>query len=107
MVIENFPLWLSVGISALALLYTVTSNRNKATGAKVRSLEERVDKIEDRATRIETDMRHLPDKTMIFEQQKAMAELSSEVRVLAERIKPIAAISDRLQEHLIEKVTSS
>lgn len=65
---------------------------------------DRIDRLEDRVTRAESDIRHLPDKDKTHDLEKAIGALQGEVRVLSERIKPIAAISDRLQDAMLEKV---
>jgi hypothetical protein len=100
-VIENLPAWLAVAISAFAVIYSMASNRSKAIDTKVTDLALRVDKCEDRTTKLEAEMRHLPDKDTTQELRLAISEMNGQVQLLGERIRPIAAISDRLQEHLI------
>jgi uncharacterized protein DUF2730 len=70
------------------------------------SLEIRVDRVEDRATRLESDVRHLPDKDITHRLELHMTKISGEVSRLAESIKPISAISQRVQDIIIEKVAS-
>lgn len=56
-----------------------------------------------RIDRVENDLRHLPDKEVTHRMELTLADLRSEVAVLAERLHPVAAISDRLQEFMLEK----
>ncbi|MEX1084073.1 MAG: DUF2730 family protein [Xanthobacteraceae bacterium] len=102
-----------------SLAYSIYSSWSKANNDRVSAIEkkldgkadvaqiaaalQRVDKVEDRTTRIEAEMRHLPDKEVTHRLEIFMRELKAEVGVLAERLKPVAAISDRLQEFLLEK----
>ena len=115
--LEN-PGWWAVAVSLLALVYTIVSNRSNKTAAKLLVLEatvadkadasactflaEKVDRLEDRATRIEKDMEHLPDKDATNKLNVALARIEGEMSTLSERIKPIAAMSARLQEKLID-----
>ncbi len=65
---------------------------------------DRVDNLENRITLVEADMRHLPDKDVTHSLEKAIGDLRTEVSVLSERIKPVAAIADRVQEAMLEKM---
>lgn len=105
--IENFPAWLAVGISALSLAYSMLSGRSRATAQKIANHDERLEGAEGRLTTIEADLKHLPDKDATHRLEISMADLNAEVRVLTERIKPVAAISDRLQEVLLGSVSRS
>jgi hypothetical protein len=95
--------WAAPIISLGTLVYAIISARSKATAERVADVEERVDKLEDRTTTIETDFRHLPDKDSTNRLEVGLAELKADVRVVAEGLKPVAAISNRLQEFLLEQ----
>ncbi len=112
--IENLPAWLAVLISAGTLAYAIFSTRSKATAQKVSSIEKRVDIAEDRITRLESDMKHLPDKDSshrieltLQELRGQIATMSADMRgqmnTLTERVEPISKVSDRLQEFLLEQ----
>jgi hypothetical protein len=77
-------------------IYSWVSARNKAT-------TEKVDQLERRMTKVEGDIEHLPDKDMSHRMEISIAEMRGEMRVLAEKLNPVAAISDRLQEYLLEQ----
>lgn len=110
--------WLALALSALSLIYTSRRDRSQATEQKLKDMDafvdsraskaqadaisEKVDKLEDRATRLESELKHLPDHSTVNRLETKIADLSSQVGVLAERIRPVAAIADRLQEKILE-----
>lgn len=59
--------------------------------------------IADRLTTIEGELRHLPDAQSAKRTEVALSEVRGELQVLSERLKPVAAISERLQEFLLEE----
>ncbi|SCM75427.1 conserved hypothetical protein [uncultured Pleomorphomonas sp.] len=59
--------------------------------------------IDERLSRLETEMDHIPNKESLHRVDLTLTELRGEIQVLTERLKPVAAISDRLQEFLIEQ----
>lgn len=123
MSISDFAPYISGIIAAAALIYTIIGNRSKkheermdaivkmvgvveTQVATVRlAIELRVDKLEDRATKAEATIEHLPDLDSAHRLELALSELRGEMRALTERIKPIAAISDRIQDAVLDRVT--
>jgi len=101
--LQDIAAWLAVAVSVLTLAYTIYSARSKAAAAKVHDLERRVDKVEDRATKIESGLAHLPDKEITHRLELSIMELKAEIGVLSERIKPVAAVSQRMQEFMMER----
>lgn len=113
--------WVAAAAAVLSLALAVWGNYSKAAAAKVAKVERaveqkaesatvtllaaKVDLVEDRIIRIETDLKHLPDNKTANELKDGLADLRAQVGVLSERIKPIAAISDRVQQALLERVT--
>lgn len=59
--------------------------------------------IDERLSKVETDMGHMPSKEAFHAMDVTLAELRGEIQVLAERLKPVASIADRLQEFLYEE----
>lgn len=106
--------WVSVLVSILAAAIAIVSARSKATTEKVESLQRaleakadreslslalaKLDLVEDRATRLETHVQHLPDKDAAHRMEMSISSLAGEVRVMMEKIRPIAATCERLQE---------
>ena len=52
---------------------------------------------------IEGEIKHLPDRTTTHRMELAMSEINGKLNVMAERLKPIEAIGERLQETLMEQ----
>jgi hypothetical protein len=122
--------WIAVALSAAAFLYSVIKDRSKEDARQFETLEEKLDDkvselqrtielkagkdtvgilhgkldiVEDRTTRIESDLRHLPDQSTVNKLEGMIGSLSTQVGVLSERIRPVAAIADRLQERILEQ----
>lgn len=112
--------WIAVAIAAASLLYTIFNGRSEKNAEKLAILDTKIetkadkgtvaaaigklDILEDRATRIETNLAHLPDHKTVNKLEAMIGTLSKDVGVLSERIKPIGAMADRIQEAIVEKV---
>jgi hypothetical protein len=59
--------------------------------------------IESRVQSIEGELKHLPDGDAAHRLELAVTQLSGQISVLEERMKPIAAINERLQEWALER----
>lgn len=77
----------------------------KASKDHVAVLAAKVDVVEDKITRIETDLEHMPDRETTHRLELSIGDLKTEMRGLSEKVKPIGAIAERIQEAIIEKVT--
>lgn len=87
-------------ISAVALsLYAAATAHNRRDVAELR--ETSVDH-EKRLTEVETTVKHLPDSDTVHELQLSMVEMKGQLAVIVERVAPIKAIAERLQESLLE-----
>ena len=112
--------WVAILIAAASLAYTIVSNRSKKIDDKIEELkpwiesksskehtdvlQKKVELIDKRVTTVESELRHLPDKDTTHRLEVALKDLGGEVGRLSERIKPVAAMADRIQEALVEKV---
>lgn len=52
---------------------------------------------------LKSEIQHLPDRDTAHRLELAIAELNGKIGTLDERLKPVAAISDRMQEILLEQ----
>ncbi|MGY5789067.1 Clp protease len=52
---------------------------------------------------IESEMKHLPDREAAHRLEMAMEKISSRLDVITERLKPIEATNERLNELLLER----
>jgi Protein of unknown function (DUF2730) len=66
----------------------------------------RVDRLEDRVTRVESEIEHLPDKDVTHRLEIALTQMNGEMAAMKESIKPISAMAARIQEAIIEKVST-
>lgn len=113
--------WGSVAASLIALVVAALANSKKGLddrfAALVKVIDERfsalsksgvdADKktaeLEDRVIKIERDMQHLPDKESSHRMELAITELKGDIAIMTERLKPVASISERLQEFLLDQ----
>lgn len=116
MELGSIPQWGQFAIAFAIGLGTIWGVLSKKAEAEARRAElqaaevlkqslgnkERLDRHDARLTAIETDLRHLPDKDIVHRLEMAMARLETEVKVITERVGPIKAIAERLQEAALE-----
>lgn len=105
--------WVAIIIALAAFLRPIISDRSKdidrkldqkADNAAVTDLAKKTEGHEMRVTRLEAEIAHLPDHSTVTSLERMVGSLGKEVAVLSERIKPIAAISDQLQDVLLTRV---
>lgn len=120
--------WLSVLSTALAIgaiVYSWLTRSGKEAGEKVAELEgkcdadgkerdrkldaaikerdRKIDLVEDRIARVEGELKGVPDRESVHKMQLEMERMRGTIEVLNERLVPLAAISGRLQEFLLEQ----
>lgn len=102
--------WGSALAGWTALAISVWTAVSKSRDAKVvnvaKSLDaqkDRLDRHERRIASMEADMRHLPDHRTFNQLQLDMSELKGQLAVVVERVGPIKAIAERLQEVMLER----
>lgn len=119
MIVSDWAPWVAIALSAASMLYGLFNGRSKEIDRRfvetkalidlksdkevVTVVVAKLDLLEDRATRIETNMDHLPDHQSVAKLEVLIGKLSGDVGVLSERIRPVAAIADRLQEKILEQ----
>jgi hypothetical protein len=112
--------WAAVVISVATLIYTILDGRGKKTALKINNIDtklgmkadamelvhlaEKVDRVEDRMTTVEGEIKHLPDKDTAHDIQMEVAKLSGQVGIIAEQLKPVTAMAERIQQAMIEQV---
>lgn len=98
-----------IAILAIATKFVTRTDHERAISSldsKFTLAIEKVDKVEDRVSRLENEFRHLPDRNSVHSIQLSLSDLKGELRGLGEQLKPVAAISERLQEFLLEQAKS-
>jgi Protein of unknown function (DUF2730) len=92
-----------IEIATIAVLFLNLWIASKfATKLEMETVKTRIDKVEDGLASISADISHLPDKASFQRMQIDMTEMRGDLKVLNERIKPLAHITERLQEFLLE-----
>lgn len=84
-----------------AKLATVIDKMSKSFDDEVRVLDRRLDAAESNINTINTELRHLPDREATHRLEMAVQELNGRMGILDERLKPVAAISERMQELML------
>lgn len=119
--IEEFRQWAPIILIGLNFLWTINVYRAGARKDELDQLRHDMGKLAERLshhvqdgsdsrqaiagrlTTIEGELRHLPDAQSAKRTEVALSEVRGELQVLSERLKPVAAISERLQEFLLEE----
>lgn len=82
---------------------TVHEHAISTLDAKFTMAIEKVDKVEDRVANLENEFRHLPDRASVHGIQLALSDLKGELKTMGAKLEPVASISERLQEFLLEQ----
>jgi predicted nucleic acid-binding Zn-ribbon protein len=98
---------------ALSALVIAMSNRRteetrkalSEVNGRVKDVDQGVDLLKQRMHTVEEHLRHLPDADTTHRLEKTMIELQGQLSVMGERLKPVAAIGDRLQDFLLNQAT--
>lgn len=84
-----------------AKLATAIEKMGRRFDEEVRVLDRRMDEAESDIKTITTELRHLPDREATHRLEMAVQELNGRMGILDERLKPVAAISERMQELML------
>ena len=124
---EELRLWAPIVVSLLALaspwvMFGRTARRteiadlatkisgiapkieDKASIGRVGALEDRVDRAEERITRAESRLEYVPDKDSSHRLEMAITRLEGRMETMDERLKPVAAMANRVHERMFEEV---
>lgn len=98
--------WLAIAALAISIggsLYIWLTSGSRANAEQIGDTVKRVEECERRCDRLEVDLRHLPDRDQVQRMEITLTQMKGEIAVLNERLMPVAAIADRLQEFLLEQ----
>lgn len=98
--------WLALtlaGLNILNILYTWWRTRDQNVESRFKAGSERMDRLDTRLASVEQTLRSLPDREDMHALHLTMKGMEGEMKVLTERLKPVEAISERLQEVLLEQ----
>lgn len=91
---------------ALALLGSVGTlliATKFATREQVAETSKKVEAVEDRVSRIEGQLEHLPDREVTHRLEIGLTEIRGELAAMNEKFKPVAATMTRVQDFLMER----
>lgn len=91
--------WLSAVAFLISIGTSVTIFLTSGSKKNAVTLEEH----ERRISSIENELKHLPDRDTAYRLEMSVQQMRGQIDVLTERLKPIASISERLQEMMLEK----
>jgi hypothetical protein len=74
-----------------------------ATRADLGDLGKKVELLEDRVSKIEGEIQHLPDKEITHRLELSLVEMKGEMAAMNEKLRPVAATAMRMQELLMER----
>ncbi|MCI5075565.1 DUF2730 family protein [Oricola sp.] len=97
----------AVVISVGGTLYAFLSSPSKKNADAVETLNEIVTDQGKRIQTVEDELKHLPDRDSQHRVELALAQMNGRFEALDERLKPIAATSQRLSEFLLEQARKS
>ncbi len=98
--------WIAAALSFSSLasqLYTVFTSPSKKNSEDIAGIRKDQAAHDRRIQRLEDELRHLPDRETAHRLELGMKDLSGRLDALDERLKPVAAIGERLQEFLLEQ----
>lgn len=109
---EMLP-WTGLALAIIALLGHAKgyfSSGEKTLVSRLVKAEKDIDEAEEqlaeqdrRIQAVEGEIKHLPDRETTHRMELAMTEISGKLNVMAERLKPIEAIGERLQNTLLSR----
>lgn len=92
--------WLALGIAGVTAIYTWLTRRDDQSASRFTGIEARMEHVETRMTSIETRVEDLPGRADYHQLSLQIGDIAGQIAVLAERIKPLAATIDRVQDYL-------
>jgi hypothetical protein len=103
---EEVRLWLpaiAALISVASVIYFILTSPAKTAAAAAEAVTGRVDQLEQRLVRIESELPHLPDRESVHRLELSVSDMRGDMRAMAERMTTVSETSRRLQEWLLEQ----
>lgn len=80
------------------------ANAEKASVGRVGATEDRVDRIENRLTILEGDVKYLPRQDHLHAMELMLRDMQGELREMRESFRPVALSVDRINEFFLSQV---
>ncbi len=94
---------LSTFFSFGSLIWTIFSGPSRKNANRIEAIETRLANLEASLQRLRDRVDGLPNADMMHRLELSLARMEGHIDRLDERLKPVAAISERMQELLIEQ----
>lgn len=94
---------LSMLVSLGTALWNIFSGPSKKNGASIAELSARIGAQEVEVQRLRDKVEVLPNASMMHRLELALARMEGHIDRLDERLKPVTAIAERMQDLLIEQ----
>ena len=104
--VADILLWLmalSTIVSVGTAIWTVFSGPSRKNATRIEAVEARLAQVEASHQRLRDRVDGLPNADMMHRLELSLARMEGHIDRLDERLKPVAAISERMQELLIEQ----
>ncbi len=98
---------IAILISIGGSLYAFLTSGSKANTGRIAETTKKLIDHDRRIQSLEDEMKHLPSKDMAHRLAIGMTKMNGRLDTLNEKLKPIDAISKRLQEWALENGTNS
>jgi hypothetical protein len=93
--------WGAFLLALLALVRGELRSQDKDYKEDMKSVEKHFENVDGRVGRVESELAHMPGKDLVHALQISMVELKGQMAVVVERVGPIKAVADRMQELML------
>jgi hypothetical protein len=98
----NIAQFLSVGVAFCAFFFTVSTYVKRAKREEVERLQTAVVAAQKDIEWLKLELRHVPNDGDVHEIRLSLSRLEGNLAAMDERLKPLASISERMQDFLME-----
>ena len=77
-----------------------------ATKSEHEKSAHKIELLEDRVSKTEGDLSHLPDQRSMHRMELSLSDMQGDMKAMTARMKSIAATGERLQEFLVSQARS-
>lgn len=90
-------------VNVATTLWNIFSGPSRRNSAAISTLQVRLDEHGLRVQRIEDRVQQMPDHDAMHRVELAIARMEGHIDRIDERLKPVAAIAERMQEIMLEQ----
>lgn len=104
--IAPMMVWAAVVLTLLNLgtaLWHVLSGPSRRNAAAIKEAHSLQQSVDLRMQRLEDQLCSVPDREMLHRLEISMAKMEGHIDRMDERLKPVAAIAERMQELMLEQ----